>query len=91
MPLYLHLLQHAFSLALAALWPCVAVLLLVGIITAIIQSALQIEDATFALLPKTIAMAGLAVTGGFGAVAMFEALARDFILHAAILVHQPWS
>lgn len=90
MPLYLRLLQHAFATELSAIWPCVLVLLIVGLVTSILQAVLQIEDATFALLPKTFAMIGLAVTGGFGALGVFEALARDFIMNAPALVHQSW-
>ncbi|MGE4481089.1 flagellar biosynthetic protein FliQ [Acidocella sp.] len=90
MPLYLELFQHAFGVALAAIWPCVAVLLAVGLVTSILQAVLQIEDATFALLPKTMAMILLALGGGFGALSMFEALARDFIMRAPMLVHQTW-
>lgn len=90
MPLYLKLLRHAFETGLSAILPCVLVLLAVGLITSILQAMFQIEDATFALLPKTIAMVIIAVTGGFGALGVFEALARNFILTAPALVHQPW-
>ncbi|GAN80028.1 flagellar biosynthetic protein FliQ [Acidocella aminolytica] len=90
MPLYLRLFQHAFSVAFSAIWPPVLMMLLVGLVTAILQAVLQIEDATFALLPKTLVMIGIAFTGGFGALHLFEALARDFILHAPALVHQSW-
>lgn len=90
MPLYLKLLHHAVAIEAAAIWPCIALLLLVGLITSILQAVLQIEDTTFALLPKTIAMAALTATGGAGMLSMFEALAKDFIINAPSLVHQPW-
>ncbi|MBU6418134.1 MAG: flagellar biosynthetic protein FliQ [Proteobacteria bacterium] len=90
MPLYLKLLRHALETELSAILPCVLVLLAVGLITSILQAMFQIEDATFALLPKTMAMIALAVTGGFGALGVFEALAKDFIINAPALVHQPW-
>ena len=90
MPLYLRFFQHAFATGLAAILPCVLVLLAIGLTTSIVQAAFQIEDATFALLPKTMAMIALAFTGGFGALGVFEALAKDFITNAPALVHQPW-
>jgi flagellar biosynthesis protein FliQ len=90
MPLYLKLLRHAFETGLSAILPCVMVLLIVGLVTSILQAMFQIEDATFALLPKTMAMVIIAVTGGFGALGVFEALARNFIINAPSLVHQPW-
>ena len=90
MPLYLALLHIAFATELNVLTPIVALLLTVGFITSFIQAALQIEDATFALLPKTIAMIFIALTGGFGLLAGFERLATMFILRAPYLVHQSW-
>ncbi len=90
MPFYLKLLQYAFATGLAAIWPCVLVLLIVGMVTSILQAVLQIEDATFALLPKTLVMALLAFTGGFGALGIMEDLARRFIMNAPALVHQSW-
>lgn len=90
MPLYLKLLQHAFSTELSAIGPSVAVLLIVGLLTSILQAVLQIEDPTFALMPKSFAMIFLALTGGFGAFGALQALAKDFIMNAPILVHQSW-
>jgi flagellar biosynthesis protein FliQ len=90
MPLYLQLLHIAFSTELDVLTPIVALLLAVGFVTSFIQAALQIEDATFALLPKTIAMIFIALTGGFGLLAGFERLASQFIMHAPGLIQQPW-
>ncbi len=91
MPLYLKLLHEALSTELTAISPIVAVLLIVGLVTAIFQSALQIEDATFSLLPKTFAMIAIALFGGFGALKTFETLAVLFISHAPMLVRQSWS
>ncbi len=90
MPLYLKLLHLALATELIALTPMGAVLLGVGLVTALVQSALQIEDATFSLLPKGFAMIALALTGGFGALNEFEGLAVLFITHAPALVHQTW-
>jgi flagellar biosynthesis protein FliQ len=91
MPLYIQLLHIAFATELAVLTPIVALLLTVGFATSFLQAALQIEDATFALLPKTIAMVFIALAGGFGLLGGFERLAVSFILHAPALVHQSWS
>lgn len=91
MPLYLKLLHAALSAELMAVTPIVAVLLMVGLATAILQSALQIEDATFSLLPKTFAMIAIALFGGFGALQIFEQLAVLFISYAPLLVRQTWS
>lgn len=90
MPLYLTLLQHALGTLLAVLAPIVLLLLAVGFATSFIQAALQIEDATFALLPKTITMIFIALAGGFGLVERFGALAQNFILGAPALIRQPW-
>jgi len=73
------------------LTPIVALLLAAGFATSFIQAATQIEDATFSLLPKTIAMVFIALAGGFGLLAGFEHLATYFILRAPYLVHQSWS
>jgi flagellar biosynthetic protein FliQ len=91
MPLYLQLFLIALNTEAAALTPIILVLLVVGLGTSVVQAALQIEDATFALLPKTIAMIIIGFTGGFGALALFSQLARDFITHAPELVHRAWS
>jgi flagellar biosynthesis protein FliQ len=91
MPLYIRLLYYAFSVELTAITPIIAVLLAIALGTAIFQSAFQIEDATFALLLKTIAMIAIALFGGLGALTAFEQLATLWISHAAQLVHQPWS
>ena len=90
-PLYITLLHAAFAAELAAVTPIVLLLLAVGLITAIFQAALQIEDATFSLLPKSFAMIFIGLSGGFGAMAVLERFAVYFIGHAAILVHQSWS
>ena len=90
MPLYLKLYQHAMETGLSAILPCVMILLVVGLAASILQAIFQIEDTTFALLPKTIAMILLAFSGGLGAFYVFENLSRDFILNAPALVHQAW-
>ena len=89
-PLYLKLIQHAFAIELTAILPCVLVLLFIGMATSIFQAMFQIEDATFALLPKTLTMIIIALTGGFGALGVFSRLAMNFIINAPALVHRPW-
>ena len=91
MPLYIKLLHTALSTELTAITPIVGLLLIVGLVTAIFQSAFHIEDATFSLLPKTFAMIAIGLFGGFGALAAFEHLAVLFISEAPMLVHQSWS
>jgi flagellar biosynthesis protein FliQ len=90
MPLYIRLLHVAFATELSLLTPIVLLLLAVGFATSFIQAALQIEDATFALLPKNIAMVFIALAGGFGLLAGFERLASSFIMHAPELLQQSW-
>jgi flagellar biosynthesis protein FliQ len=89
-PLYLTLLHIAFATELSVLTPIILLLLAVGFVTSFIQAALQIEDATFALLPKTIVMMFIALSGGFGLLAGFQRLATMFIMHAPALVRQSW-
>lgn len=91
MPLYVIFLHMALIAELAAVTPIIGLLLVIGVVTAIIQSALQIEDATFSLLPKTIAMIAIGVFGGFGAMSGFSRFATLCISRAASLVHQTWS
>ena len=91
MPLYAKLLHDAMMAELSAITPIILLLLAIGFATAIIQSALQIEDTAFSLLPKTIAMIGIAMFGGFGALHIFTAFALSWIGHAGSLVHQSWS
>ncbi len=91
MPFYLQLTHAALSVELSALLPIVGLLLAIGLMTAILQAALQIEDAGFSLLPKVIIMMGLPLLGGISALRGIEALATFWISHAGQLVHQPWS
>ena len=90
MPVYLKLYQHALEVGLSAIYPSIFILLAVGLAVSVLQAVLQIEDATFALLPKTIAMIFLAFSGGLGAFHIIEGLCRNFILNAPTLVHQAW-
>jgi flagellar biosynthesis protein FliQ len=91
MPLYLNLLRTALTVEVAAVLPIIMLLLAIGITTATIQAAFQLEDTALNLLPKTIAMILIAVFGGFGAVDLFKTLAVAWISHATLFVHQPWS
>jgi len=91
MPLYVKLAHQALATEFMAIGPIIAILLTVGIVTAIIQAVFQIEDAAFGLLPKTLAMIAIALFGGFGALQAFGSLATFWIGHAAQIVHQSWS
>jgi len=91
MPLYLKLLQQALTTEVAALTPVILVLLVIGVATAIFQAALQIEDATLALLLKTLAMIGMILFGGLSFMTGFEVLATFWIGHAPSLIHMSWS
>ena len=90
-PLYLKLLHTAFATELSVLTPIVLLLLAVGFATSFLQAPLQIEDATFALLPKTIAMIFISLSGGLGLLGGLQRLATHFIQHAPELVHRTWS
>lgn len=90
MPLYLKLYQYALEVGLSAIFPIVLVLLSVSLFVSILQSVLQIEDPTFALLPKTAAMIILAFTGSLGAFYIFENLCSSFIMNAPDLVSRVW-
>jgi flagellar biosynthesis protein FliQ len=91
MPFYIQLLHLALTQELAAIAPIIALLLAVGLVTAVLQAALQIEEGGFSLLPKVLIMIFLPVLGGITALHMFEALATSWISHAGQLVHRSWS
>lgn len=91
MPLYIKLLHAAFSAELQAVLPVILLLLVVGLATAVVQAALQIEEPTFSLLPKTVAMVGIALLGGLGAMQVFARLALMLIGHAAVLARLAWN
>jgi flagellar biosynthesis protein FliQ len=91
MAYYIQLLHLAFVTELTGITPIIAILLVIGLVTSIFQSALHIEDATFSLLPKTLAMIAIFLFGGFGGLATFQNLAVLFISHAPGWVHQTWS
>ena len=91
MPLYIQLLHFALREELTAVVPIIGLLLAVGLLTAVLQAALQIEDAGFSLLPKVIIMIGLPLLGGISAMHDVEALATLWITHASQLVHLSWS
>jgi flagellar biosynthesis protein FliQ len=91
LPLYLRILHQALTTEVMVIGPIVITILVVGFITGFFQAALQIEDATFNLLPKTIAMIILVLLGAFGAMPIFEHFTTQLILNAPSLVRQPWN
>lgn len=90
MPYYLQLLRSALGVELAAISPIILLLLVVGLATAILQAALQMEDTAFSLLPKLIAMVAIGLFGGFGLMHGFEAFATLWITQAPVTVLHPW-
>lgn len=91
MPFYIQLLHEALTEELIAVVPIVALLLAVGLLTAVVQAALQIEEAGFSLLPKLLIMTFLPLLGGISALHLIEALATSWISHAGEFVHRSWS
>lgn len=91
MPIYLTLLWHALFVEVDALTPIIAVLLIVGIVTAIFQAAFQIEDTTFSLIPKLFVMLAIPFFGGDALMHAFSALAVDWISHAGVMVRLSWN
>ena len=91
MPLYLQLLHLALRTELEAVTQIILMLLAIGLVTAIFQSAFQIEDMAFGLLPKIFAMIAIGMFGGFGALGLFEHFAMLLISHAPGLVRRTWS
>ena len=91
MPFYIQLLHFALSEELIAVVPMIALLLAVGLLTAILQAALQIEEPGFSLLPKVLIMTILPLVGGISALHLVEALATSWISHAGEYVHRSWS
>jgi flagellar biosynthetic protein FliQ len=90
MPYYLQLLYSALSIELAQITPVIAILLVVGLATAILQAALQMEDTAFSLLPKLIAMIAIGLFGGVGVMQGFEHFAVGWITQAPLMVQQSW-
>ncbi len=86
MPLYLILAQQAFTTEVMALAPIIALLLAISVGAAIFQAAFQIEDSTFGLLLKTIAMIVMVVLGGGSFLNAFELLATFWISHAPMYI-----
>jgi flagellar biosynthetic protein FliQ len=90
MPYYLQLLHSALAVELAQIVPVIGILLIVGLITAIFQAAVQMEDTAFSLLPKLLAMIALGLFGGVGVMQGFEHLATGWITQAPLMVSQSW-
>jgi len=91
MPFYIKLTHQALEAGFVSIAPIILILLVIGLATGIMQAALQMEDAAFGLVAKTIAMIVIALFGGFGALQMIEGLATFWISHADMFVHQSWS
>jgi flagellar biosynthesis protein FliQ len=90
-PLYLCYLHDALATVLAAVLPIISLMLAIGLLTGFFQASFQIEDATFNLMPKTIAMIFIALFGGFGAIPIFLHFAEQSISHAPYMVRETWN
>ncbi|HTI00497.1 MAG TPA: flagellar biosynthetic protein FliQ [Acidisoma sp.] len=90
MPLYLWLCAEALSTMLSAITPIILLLLLVAILIATIQATLQLEDMALSLLPRTVLVILLVLTGGFGAFGTMCHLAASWLGAAGPLVHRAW-
>ena len=79
-------------LALAAgVTPLILGILLVGLVLAILQGALQIEDGALAMTAKLLVVLLLAA-GGVGAMFyIMVGLAHDWIARAPHLINRHWS
>jgi flagellar biosynthetic protein FliQ len=90
MPYYLQLLRGALGVELAQITPVIGILLIVGLVTAIFQAALQMEDTAFSLLPKLLAMIAIGLLGGVGFMQGFEHFATGWIAQAPSMVSRSW-
>ncbi len=90
-PFYLVFVHDALVTVYMAMFPSIVWVLAIGFVTAFLQSAFQIEDATFNLMPKMFLMVGIGVFGGFGG----WVLLRQFIHHtieiAPYIVRHKWN
>jgi flagellar biosynthesis protein FliQ len=91
MPLYLLLFSKALSTVVACLYPIIGLVLVVTVITAIIQAALQLEDVALSLLPKTVAVIFLILASGLGLLHGIHELMEFWIGHVDRLIRLPWS
>ncbi|GAB0116682.1 flagellar biosynthetic protein FliQ [Acidisoma sp. 7E03] len=91
MPLYLTLFSQALATMLAAVTPIIVLLLVTAILIAAVQAVLQLEDMALSLLPRTLLVILLALTGAFGAFTRMSHLAAVWIGNAGAFVHQTWN
>jgi len=91
MPLYLTLFGQALSTMLSAVTPIILLLLVTAILIAAVQAVLQLEDMALSLLPRTVLVILLMLTGAFGAFTKLSHLAATWIAQADSLVHRPWN
>ena len=90
MPLYVRLFNEALLVAVGCLAPVILCILIVTIATALIQSALQLEETALSLLPKTLAVILLVLVFGLHLLGGIERLMIAWLTHADGLVRQPW-
>jgi flagellar biosynthesis protein FliQ len=87
----LRLLNHAMLTLAAAVSPVIFGILLVGLLIALVQGALQVEEGALAMVAKLVVVIALAT----GAVELtfhsLEHLARSWITDAPRLIDRNWS
>jgi flagellar biosynthesis protein FliQ len=87
----LQLLNHAILDLAAAVSPVIFGILIVGVLIAILQGALQIEEGALAMLAKFAVILALSA-GAFELVfSTLQHLAQDWITNAPHLIDRDWS
>jgi flagellar biosynthesis protein FliQ len=87
----LQLLDHAMFALAAAVSPVIFGILLVGLLIAIVQGALQVEEGALAMVAKLVvafALAGGALELVFSSL---QHLAHDWITNAPHMIDRDWS
>lgn len=87
----IELLSRAIMVMAGAVTPYISGLLLVGLLTALAQGALQVEDGTL-MMATRLAAAFLTAAGAMTVIfRAIAALAHDWIAHAPAMIDRPWS
>lgn len=90
-PYNLILLRLAMESSATWVTPMIAGVLIVGVVIAILQGGLQLEDNTLAMTAKLIVFVLLAAGSGVAAIHGAAHLARDWISHIPQMIDHRWS
>jgi flagellar biosynthesis protein FliQ len=91
-PLYsLQLLDHAMFALASAVSPVIFGILLVGLLLAVVQGALQVEEGALAMAAKLVVVIALATGAIEMAFHSLEHLARTWMMDAPRLIDHDWS